>query len=116
MQEKPIAEIDDETLILADQAAKAEAQVHAALMKLLLDKLTPEKAEAVADLLTHGAWTHDFPLTCEDIRGFGLNVRTEMPPEIVKLMSLYPQPIRRMPTVEYSPGRRTIPPVGPENK
>jgi ClpP class serine protease len=114
VKQKPIARIDDETLILADQAEKAEAQVRAALNGLLLDKLSPEKAGEVADLLTHGKWTHDFPLTCEDMRGFGLTVRTEMPEEIIKLMGLYPQPVRRMPTVEYSPGRRTTPPAGPD--
>jgi ClpP class serine protease len=116
VRDKPIAEIDDETLILADQAEKAEAQVRAALQSLLADKLGAEKGAEVADVLTRGRWTHDFPLTCEDIRGFGLPVRCDMPPDIVKLMSLYPQPVRRMPTVEYSPGRRSVPPTGPQGK
>jgi hypothetical protein len=29
-----------------------------------------------------------------------------MPPEVLELMALYPQPVRKQPSVEYSPGRR----------
>ena len=29
-----------------------------------------------------------------------------MPPELLDLMALYPQPVRRQPTVEYLPERR----------
>jgi hypothetical protein len=29
-----------------------------------------------------------------------------MPPEVLELMALYPQPVRHFPTVEYLPGRR----------
>ena len=33
----------------------------------------------------------------------GLKVRSDMPEEILQLMGLYPQPVRRQPTVEYLP-------------
>ena len=40
------------------------------------------------------------------VRRLGLYVSSEMPPEVLDLMALYPQPVRRFPTVEYLPGRR----------
>jgi len=33
----------------------------------------------------------------------GLAVHTDMPPEVYRLMELYPQPMRRQPAVEYLP-------------
>ena len=36
----------------------------------------------------------------------GLNVSDEMPTEILELMDLYPQPVRRHPSVTYLPSRR----------
>lgn len=40
------------------------------------------------------------------VRRLGLDVSSKMPPEVLELMTLYPQPVRRFPTVEYPPGRR----------
>jgi hypothetical protein len=56
--------------------------------------------------LTHGSWTHDYPITCEQARDLGLNVNTEMPAEIMQLMTLFPQPVRRA-GVEF--GQRPLP-------
>src|ERR1700704_3780504 len=55
---KPIAEIDDETLILADQAEKAMAQVCESVRELLATKCPDGKAEELARLLSEGTWTH----------------------------------------------------------
>jgi ClpP class serine protease len=49
---KPIAEIDDRTLILADQAEKAISQIRASVRELLADKLPPDGAAELADLLS----------------------------------------------------------------
>src|SRR5204863_2126051 len=57
---KPVAEVDDETLIMADQAEKAMSQVRESVRELLADK-RPEKAEELARLLSEGTWTHDHP-------------------------------------------------------
>ncbi len=100
---KPVAEVNDETLILADQAEKAMSQVRESVRELLADKCPPEKAEELARLLSEGTWTHDHPITYETARSFGLPVRSDLPPEILDLMNLYPQPVRRQPTVEYLP-------------
>src|SRR6267142_424169 len=103
VQQKPIAEVDDHTLILADQAGKALVQMEAEVRDLLTVRYSAEKAAELAKLLTHGTWTHDYPITCERARDLGLNVRSEMPENILHLMQLYPQPTRRQPSVEYLP-------------
>ena len=100
---KPVAEVDDQTLILADQAEKAMSQVRESVHELLADKCTPEKAEELSRLLSDGTWTHDHPITYERARSFGLPVRSDIPVELLDLMNLYPQPVRSQPTVEYLP-------------
>ena len=101
--QKPIAEVDDKTLILADQAEKAIAQMQHEVSELLADKYARENAEEIAKLLTSGTWTHDYPITYERAQTLGLRVRSDMPENIMRLMQLYPQPVRRQPSVEYVP-------------
>jgi ClpP class serine protease len=101
--QKPIAEVDDKTLILADQAEKAIAQMRQEVAELLADKHSDGKAEDIAKLLTSGTWTHDYPITCERARELGLRVNSDMPENMLRLMQLYPQPMRRQPSVEYVP-------------
>jgi len=103
---KPAAEVDDQTLILADQAEKAMSQVRESVRELLADKCPQEKAEELARLLSEGTWTHDHPITYETAKSFGLPVRSDIPAEFLDLMNLYPQPVRRQPTVEYLPEPR----------
>jgi ClpP class serine protease len=103
---KPVAEIDDKTLILADQAEKAIAQVRESARELLANKLPNGKSEELARLLSEGTWTHDHPITYEAAKSFGLPVRADIPSELLDLMSLYPQPVRRQRTVEYLPEPR----------
>ncbi len=64
-RQKPVAEVDDKTLILADQAEKAIAQMRHEVGELLADRYPSEKAEEIAKLMTSGTWTHDYPITCE---------------------------------------------------
>ncbi|MGI6539673.1 MAG: SDH family Clp fold serine proteinase [Bacillota bacterium] len=101
---KPVAELDDQTLILADVSEKALKQVHGLIMKILADKMPPEKAAEITDQLSTGRWTHDYPITCEELKQMGLSVRTDMPREIYDLMELYPQAAsRKRPSVGYIP-------------
>src|SRR3989454_8482768 len=102
-RQKPIADLDDQTLILADQAEKAVAQMEVEVRELLADKHPAEKSAELAKLLTSGTWTHDYPITFERARELGLRVRSEMPENMLHLMQLYPQPTRRQPSVEYVP-------------
>ena len=98
---KPIQDVDDTTLILADQAEKATAQLRAAVREFLVDELPAEKSDELAELLTGGTWTHDYGITFEAAKAFGLAVTTDMPDEVLRLMSLFPQPKRQ--GVEYLP-------------
>ena len=106
---KPVERIDDETLVLADQAGKAIPQVREAVRELLADKTSAEKADELARLFSEGTWTHDHPITFETARSLGLPVRSDIPAEFLDLMALYPQPVRRQPGVEYLPKRRHVP-------
>lgn len=108
-ERKPIAEVDDRTLILADVAYKAIAQVRGAVEELLDGSMSPEQAKKVADLLTRGTWTHDYPISSREAARLGLKVNTDIPSEILELMMLYPQPGRTPPAVEYLPGPREWP-------
>jgi ClpP class serine protease len=103
---KPVDKVSDRTLILADQAEKAMTQVRDSVRELLANKSPSNKVEELIRLLADGTWTHDHPITYETAKSFGLPVRNDMPQEFLDLLALYPQPVRRQPTVEYLPDRR----------
>jgi ClpP class serine protease len=105
VERKPIAEVDDETLILADQSEKAIEQLRQTIHDVTAPRMPEHVREALASDLSEGRWTHDYPITVEEARKLGLTISTAMPPEVLELMALYPQPVRRQ-SVEYSPGRR----------
>src|SRR3546814_1436966 len=78
--------------------------VQTCALPILLGRYMPEdKAVALADKLTRGQWTHDYPITAEEAVELGLPVSTGLPEEVADLMALYPQPVRTTPTVEYVP-------------
>ncbi|WP_456329368.1 SDH family Clp fold serine proteinase [Archaeoglobus sp.] len=104
VEKKEPKDIDDKTLIMADIAEKAINQVRETVFNLLKDKMDEEKAREVAKILTEGRWTHDYPLTVEELRQLGLKVSIEVPEEVYELMELYPQPMmQRHPGVEFVP-------------
>lgn len=103
LERKPIAEVDDDTIIMADIAEKAIRQVKATILELVSDKMDAQQAEQVANTLSSGVWTHDYPITVREARQLGLNVSTDMPQEIYRIMALYPQTAQRRPSVEYIP-------------
>ena len=103
VERKPIAEIDDQTIILADVAEKALRQVEQAVRELLLDHMEEEQASALARTLASGTWTYDYPISVSEAQALGLLVSTKMPTEIYELMQLYPQTAQRRPSVEYIP-------------
>lgn len=105
IEQKPISEIDDETLVLADVGRKAMTQVKTAARGLLGRRLTEDRADALADKLASGTWTHDYPISASEAKQLGLSVDTDVPTEVLELMSLYPQPVRTQAarSVEYLP-------------
>lgn len=105
VQKKPLNEIDDNTLILADQAEKAIRQMKETIVEIVSRSHPLEKAKEIADKLVSGKWTHDYPISAEEAKEMGLPVSTDMPKEIMLLMNLYPQPVRQ--SVEYIPVRKS---------
>jgi ClpP class serine protease len=99
---KPVDDVFDLTLVLADMAQKALVQVKQGAVELLTPRMEKSAAEALAAKLAGGQWTHDYALTAQEARALGLPVKVGMPPEVMRLMSLYPQPILQS-GVEYLP-------------
>jgi ClpP class serine protease len=99
---KPVEGVFDLTLVLADVAEKALVQVKQGAVELLTPRMERSAAEALATKLAGGHWTHDYALTASEARALGLPVKIGMPPEIMTLMTLYPQPIQQS-GVEYLP-------------
>ncbi|TMA58555.1 MAG: hypothetical protein E6J75_05175 [Deltaproteobacteria bacterium] len=111
-------DIEDETLILADIARKAMLQLRECVAAVLIDRVGPEKASALADTFTHGEWTHDHPLNVETLGKLGLPVNTDMPREIYEYMRLFPQASTGRPSVQYVPlpYRSPLPVPSPQPK
>jgi ClpP class serine protease len=105
VEQKPIERISDETLIRADIGRKAIAQVKQSASELMKRSLTAEQAGTLAEKLSTGTWTHDYPIWAATAKGFGLHVSTNMPDDVLELMKLYPQPVRTQSGggVEYLP-------------
>jgi ClpP class serine protease len=105
VEQKPISEIDDETLIKADVGRKAIVQVKQAATELLKRKMPEQQAVTLAEKLSTGTWTHDYPIMVPTAKELGLPVSTDMPNDVLDLMKLYPQPVRQQSGggVEYRP-------------
>jgi ClpP class serine protease len=104
LESKKIEDIDDRTVILADEARKALSQIEATVRKLLTDKYPTEVVETVINEFVKGKYTHDNPITAEDAKRIGLRVKTEIPSEVYQLMELYKMETRqRRPGVEFVP-------------
>jgi ClpP class serine protease len=101
-QKKP-EDIEDQTMILADVSRKAISQVKRTVQDLLSERMSQEQAGALAEKLSTGTWTHDYPITAEEGKSLGLPISTEMPEEVHQFMTLFQQPTRTRPSVEYIP-------------
>jgi ClpP class serine protease len=103
LERKKPEDIEDQTFILADVSRKAIAQVRQTVQDLLAERMAPEQAAALAEKLATGTWTHDYPIMAEEAKSLGLPVSTDVPDEVYQFMSLFPQPTRTRPAVEYVP-------------
>jgi ClpP class serine protease len=105
LEQKKPEHIDDQTLILADVSRKAIVQVARTVQDLLSERMSLEQATSLAEKLSTGTWTHDYPILSEEGKSLGLPISTEMPDEVYEFMRLFPQPVRARPAVEYVPMR-----------
>ncbi len=112
LQHKDINKTDDETLIMGDVSLKAMAQVRQSVTQILAKRGKVKNAEAVAEKLTSGRWTHDYPIMVDELKEMGLPVSTDVPKEIYQLMNLFPQAISQRPSVMYIPTPYRLPGAG----
>ena len=104
VEQKQANEVDDETLIMADIARKAVGQIRSLIINILSHRQMPrEKSETLADMLSSGIWTHDYPISVGEAKEMGLQVNTDVPQEVYQLMNLFPQSGRGRPSVLYIP-------------
>ena len=104
IEDKPISEIDDQTLIMADVGRKALQEVRATVIEILVaNGKTHNDAATLADILASGRWTHEYPINFEEASTLGMPVSVGMPDEVYQLMDLYPQAAQRRPSVQYIP-------------
>jgi ClpP class serine protease len=101
--EKGAANVEDETLVEADVARMALAQIARTVRGLVAEHLPPEQHDRLVEVLASGVMTHDSPIHADDARSLGLNVTTAMPLTIHALMALHPQPQGGKPNVQYIP-------------
>lgn len=102
---KKIDEIDDKTLIFAEEAKKAMRQMEDLLKRILDGKCGGEKQKVIIEEFVSGKYTHDHPFMAEQARSFlGDCVETVVPEEVYDLMDLYRMEAgRSRPGVEYVP-------------
>jgi ClpP class serine protease len=100
---KPVERIEDRTLIMADVAEKAVRHMTQVVRGLVARRLDAKKADAVAEELAGGHYTHDDPITVDEARALDLPVEVGLPDEIYALMELFAQAGRRRPSVQYVP-------------
>jgi ClpP class serine protease len=104
VEQKQANNVEDETLIMADIARKAVGQIRSLIINILSHGQMPhDKAETLAEMLSSGIWTHDYPIGVSDAKEMGLTVNTEMPQEVYQLMNLFPSAGRGRPSVLYIP-------------
>ena len=106
---KPVEHVSDLALVLADVSEKATAQVKRGAVEIMTPRMDRAEAEALADKLASGTWTHDYALTPEEAKSLGLAITIGLPQEVLDLMKLYPAPVKQS-AVEFlpfdPPGRR----------
>ena len=105
VERKSVDEIDDRTLILAEESRKAVAQISDIVRSLVKEPYGPGKTEEIVEELVSGKYTHDFPITAQVTCSlFGECVRMELPGEVYRLMNMYKMEARpRRPSVEFVP-------------
>ena len=104
VQAKAPADLDDATLMLADEARKAQREAQTFAEQLLMRSVDPARSSEIAAALTDGRWTHEFPISAPVARQLGLRVSTVMPPEVEAIVDSHGRTSLRE-VVSYVPRR-----------
>ena len=100
-KDKPIQNTDDYTLVLADVGAMAINQLQKIARELLRGTVSDNAAIGISEQLSSGRWTHDYPIAYGEAKELGLNVSRDMPKDIMEMMALFPDTLRRTKSVRY---------------
>lgn len=106
VDQKDKNELDDETLIHADISKKAIKQIKDSIVTIIVERMEDDIRSNLAEDLSSGNWTHDYPIRVDEARKLGLSVSTDIPVEVYELMELYPQTNQIRPSVQYVPFSR----------
>ena len=109
VDKKPIAKIDDRFYCPISDA-RPSRRSSGRQASFLTRHLSADQANnALAETLTSGIWTHDYPIWTSTAKSLGLPVNTNMPDRVFQPLKLYPQPVRMQSGgggVEYLPVER----------
>lgn len=86
---KPIQNITDRMVILADAGNLEIENAKSFVMWLLDGKMPKDQAERVADFLSRGVMTHGTPITLDVARMLGLNVVEGVPEKVYELFKTF---------------------------
>jgi ClpP class serine protease len=105
VQKKSIDEIDDKTLVFAEEADKALKQMEELVRKIMQGRCGGDNITKIIEDFVSGKYTHDRPFMAEDVKELlGGCVSTDVPEEVYELMKLYRMEIGgRRPGVENVP-------------
>jgi Periplasmic serine proteases (ClpP class) len=105
VEKKKIDEIDDKTLILAEEARKAVEQMKALLRRIVCSDCDEETVNRIIEEMVSGKYTHDHPFLADDLRALlGDRVKTDCPPGSLRAHgTLQDGHKQEAPGVEYVP-------------
>jgi ClpP class serine protease len=115
VKEKPIERIADTTLMMADDAKKAQDQMIVFIREVMKGKCGDQNTEKVIQELVMGKYTHDYPIFPEQAKELlGDCVKAGIPRSVYELMEFYKMAMgTHRPGVEYIP---VAPPGGPQQR
>lgn len=105
VQEKPIERISDRTLMMAEDAKKAQAQMKDLIREIMKGKCGEANTDLILEELVSGKYTHDYPIFPEKAKQLlGDCVKVGLPTSIYDLMDFYKMETGgRRPGVEFIP-------------
>lgn len=105
LDKKPIERINDRTIIMAEEAKKAQAQMKDLVKEILKGKCGEDRTNLVLEEMVTGKYTHDYPIFPDKARELiGDCVKVGIPESVYELMDFYKAEMgARRPGVEYVP-------------
>ena len=115
VEKKPVEKVADATLMLADDAKKAQEQMIVFVRAIMKGKCGEQNIDLIIAELVMGKYTHDYPIFPERARELlGDCVKVGIPKSVYELMEFYKMAMgTHRPGVEYIP---VAPPGGPQQR